>query len=696
MRGVSSGLRPAWAPALVCLVTAGVYWGSLNNPFHYDDGHSIVENPHVRSLGNLPAYLSRPEMFSADPKSAMYRPLVLATYAVNYAFSGYSPGSYHALNLLLHLGCALLVFLLLGHFGASRAAATAGMALFALHPVQAETVNYVSSRSESLCALFVLASLLAYGRAIEGSRAPASRPGLLQDRGGAGGASGGDPAWLLVSLAAFAAALLCKSVGIAVPALLAAYEVLGRGVRSRAGLRAAAVRQAPFWVVAAGYVLLTRGLVAAALLTHPVRGPGTQLLTQAKALVYYLLLLAMPAHLSVDHQFRLAGGLLEPTMLAALALLVSGGWLAWRGLLAGVVVRVGSGPALRPDEGASPAPPGQPPAPAAGACGGPSGDPPVGETRGTEETARTASVGAASRSVALWLAWPLLVLGPTLLVPLNVLVNEHRLYLPMVAVAGLAAMLWDRLRGSQGAPASSPAASAAAGPGTAPPGAGRGAWLVPAVGVAVCILFGALDGERTAVWQSPLSLWGSALARAPLMPRPHLYLGDQYAAGGDPGRALQEYRAALTVYPEVLSPADRLIAHNNSGAALLSQGRFVEAIEEYQRALAIDSTYARARESLEALLAVHQQANGSQADQWRKQGLVHLVSGDLGRAVAALRRSLQEKSDPQTWIALGLAYERLGDAQAALRTYEALRIAGRGTPYAQTAEDRIRQLRPRR
>lgn len=54
---------------------------SLGGSFHYDDAHSIVENPHVRSLENIPAYFVDPATFSSERTMAMYRPAVQTTYA---------------------------------------------------------------------------------------------------------------------------------------------------------------------------------------------------------------------------------------------------------------------------------------------------------------------------------------------------------------------------------------------------------------------------------------------------------------------------------------------------------------------------------------------------------------------------------------------------------------------------------------
>ena len=62
--------------AALLLLTLVVYANSLANPFHYDDIHSIVDNPHLRALVRVPSYFVDPSAFSGDPDIAMYRPML--------------------------------------------------------------------------------------------------------------------------------------------------------------------------------------------------------------------------------------------------------------------------------------------------------------------------------------------------------------------------------------------------------------------------------------------------------------------------------------------------------------------------------------------------------------------------------------------------------------------------------------------
>ena len=81
---------------------------------------------------------------------AMYRPLVVLSYALTYALAGYSPWPYLLFNMLVHALVAILVTLLVADRTGQVVLGWWTGALFAVHPINAQVVNYISSRSESL------------------------------------------------------------------------------------------------------------------------------------------------------------------------------------------------------------------------------------------------------------------------------------------------------------------------------------------------------------------------------------------------------------------------------------------------------------------------------------------------------------------------------------------------------------------
>jgi hypothetical protein len=112
--------RSWWLPAGLLLLTGVFYLNSLDNGFHYDDSHSIVENYHIRSLARIPDFFADPKTFSREPAMAMYRPVLQTTYALNYALGKYQPLGYHLVNIALHGLAALLVYLVVSGLTGQR------------------------------------------------------------------------------------------------------------------------------------------------------------------------------------------------------------------------------------------------------------------------------------------------------------------------------------------------------------------------------------------------------------------------------------------------------------------------------------------------------------------------------------------------------------------------------------------------
>ncbi len=534
------------------------YQASFENSFHYDDIHSIVDNPHIRELANIPLFFADPGLFSAMPERAMYRPLLLVSYAINYALSGYEVFAYHLVNWLIHLGAAWLVYLLGRRLHGQRQGALAGALIFALHPLAAEPVNYISSRSESLAALFYLTAFWGYVRWREG----------------------GAPGMGFVALAAYACGILTKSVAIVLPMALLAYERWGavREHRKRFWLL-----QGGFWALTGLYLLLARSWLNEALRV-PVRDWGEQWATQAKAALYYASLVVSPIDLSVEHPFSVAQSWGEAPVVLALAALASAAWLLWRRPLA--------------------------------------------------------------MMVAIWIILPLL---PASLMPLNVLVNEHRLYLPLAFL-----------------------------------GIGLG-WMLKGVSsrrarifIALSLVIGAaMSHQRTLVWKSEFSLWSDAARQAPGMYRAQLHLGGALEAMGRVEEALACYDRAAAASSSVVE------VHYNRGNALRQLGRRDAAIAAYRQSLEIEPRFLSAQLNLAALyqdlgqiaaaetlleeaVALHPES----ADAWRRLGVLRRRQGDLGAAeIVYLRALALDQSLAETHYNLGNLYRDSSRPDEALQAY---------------------------
>jgi tetratricopeptide (TPR) repeat protein len=146
------------AVALV-LATVLAYHPVLRAGFIWDDDKYVTENPLLTAPDGL-----RRIWFSLESPS-QYFPLTYTTFYFERLCWGVHPAGYHVLNLLLHAANALLAWRLLAWLrlpGAWLAAA-----LFALHPVQVESVAWITERKNVLMGFFFLLSLLAWTRFID-------------------------------------------------------------------------------------------------------------------------------------------------------------------------------------------------------------------------------------------------------------------------------------------------------------------------------------------------------------------------------------------------------------------------------------------------------------------------------------------------------------------------------------------------
>lgn len=167
-------LQSRWSFVVACLCSGGLLLGAyanhFHNAFHFDDDHVIVSNLYIRSLWNVPRFFVDGRMFSTLPANAVYRPLLSATFALDYWLSGrLDPWQFHITQfaMLLLLGAGLVgLFVRLMDVALlqwwNRYLALGAAALFCLHTANTETVNYISSRSDLLSTLAVVSAFVWY------------------------------------------------------------------------------------------------------------------------------------------------------------------------------------------------------------------------------------------------------------------------------------------------------------------------------------------------------------------------------------------------------------------------------------------------------------------------------------------------------------------------------------------------------
>jgi tetratricopeptide (TPR) repeat protein len=153
-RPLSSRIRAWLFGLLLAVVTIFMYQPAWHGGFIWDDDDYVTNNELLTAPDGLPRI-----WFSLDSPS-QYFPLVYTTFRVERALWGLNPSGYHWINLLLHVANALLVWRVLVRLKVPGAW-LAG-AIFALHPVQVESVAWITERKNVLMGFFFLLTLLAW------------------------------------------------------------------------------------------------------------------------------------------------------------------------------------------------------------------------------------------------------------------------------------------------------------------------------------------------------------------------------------------------------------------------------------------------------------------------------------------------------------------------------------------------------
>lgn len=302
-----------WAILLVLAVTLAAYHNSLSGPLILDDVLAISHNSSIRQLWPPGPMLSPPAECTVAG-----RPLANISFALNYALGGTAVRGYHAVNLGLHAGSALLLLgLLYQTFArtdrlrdAALVLATVAAGLWAAHPLLTAAVSYISQRTEVLMTFCYLATLYAFVRAT----------------GSAG------KGWWVTSVVACWCGMASKEGMVTAPVLVLLYDRVFIAGSFRAALRA---RWRYYGALAASWILL--GFLLADLRSRAVGfGLGVSwwryALTECEAIATYLRLIVWPHPLIFDYgaiflesPARAAGFIAFMALLIALTL-----WLGWR------------------------------------------------------------------------------------------------------------------------------------------------------------------------------------------------------------------------------------------------------------------------------------------------------------------------------------------------------------------------------
>lgn len=278
--------------AFLIVFTFLVFAFSLGNGFVYDDHVFVINNDHIKNPADLLSFFVDKAAYSGERDFFIYRPLAALSYAADFALWGLRPFGYHLSNIVWHICNVLLVFFLCQKLLPFRPYALLAAFLFAVHPVQVETVSWIAQRSNLLCLFFILATVLFY-------RKTNTRP---------------------LSLLTYSMSLLAKETGIIVLFLLPLLDHYFYSYEEERCFKRHK-KFFPYIFITLLYFLLRTSVIGQV----PQRAYWggsiySTALTMSKAFFYYVKLVFFPVQLSVDHVFAVVRSLNDPHVWAGLSI----------------------------------------------------------------------------------------------------------------------------------------------------------------------------------------------------------------------------------------------------------------------------------------------------------------------------------------------------------------------------------------
>ncbi len=190
--------QTTWLIASLIVLTGAVYWPVHSFEFvNWDDPWYVLKNDYIRSWHPSNLWDIATQVINRN-----YSPMIIFTLLIEHTLFGVEPAGYHVVNVLFHLVNTVLVFTLVSRLAKSQSVGWATAAFFAIHPVQLESVAWVSSIKGLVVGAFILAHLNCVMREERTAK---------------------QELWGLVF---FALAILSKALTVAVPAIVLLYDML--------------------------------------------------------------------------------------------------------------------------------------------------------------------------------------------------------------------------------------------------------------------------------------------------------------------------------------------------------------------------------------------------------------------------------------------------------------------------------------
>ncbi len=158
-----SAFSTCWALLGLAFLVLAVYGNTLFAGFVSDDKVQLVRNGQIKSIQRIPEMLLSGSQHFMGGTSNYYRPTQGLAYLAVYHLRGLDAFSFHLLMLLLHLATTVLVYLLVRQLGSERTALAAG-ALFAVHPIHTEVVDWIAAFPDAFMTPLIVMAVWLFAR----------------------------------------------------------------------------------------------------------------------------------------------------------------------------------------------------------------------------------------------------------------------------------------------------------------------------------------------------------------------------------------------------------------------------------------------------------------------------------------------------------------------------------------------------
>lgn len=292
---------------ILSIATFICYINTIHNPFLWDDEVTVVNNPLIRNLEFYPEIFKTTLFGEKLQNGKYYRPIQILSYAIDYKLWKLNPIGYHISNILLHLLNVFLVFLILLEIGLGKNISFLISLIFAIHPINTESVTYISGRGDVLFLFFSLFSFLFFIRGLNNKKI-----------------------YYLLSVLSYLIALLSKENAIVMPFIILAYVFL---IPKEKKTKNFIFPLFLLFAITIGYIglrlLYLNSSQTKALSLISEATIRKRILTLPRILITYIKLLIFPYHLHMEYLF-VENSLTSPYILLGIPFLISFFYLSLR------------------------------------------------------------------------------------------------------------------------------------------------------------------------------------------------------------------------------------------------------------------------------------------------------------------------------------------------------------------------------